>query len=183
MPAKSFLPGLGLAFLVAVQQFATVGAIAQNDPWTSVGSAGTVDEDSKGIVVFGGPPESAAVVSVDPAKTGTVSIRYNVVAVDGVFGGDNYAMAVRYRDTGSSSRVIARLKQSNLTTGTVTTLLTFDSNSFASSIGYQTRSIASPCSSILNFSDNAYFIDVDINKNSYSDSPALAMLKVGMRLC
>ena len=181
MSARMILLGFGLVLSIAMQSYGLEPAYAQVDPWTSVGSTGTVDEDDLGIVRLGGP---GGVVTMRPAATGTLNIRYNVVAVDGVFGGDNYALTVRYRDdTVTAGRVIARLKQFNLAAGTETTLLTFDSNAFPTSPGYQVRSVASACGTSLNFFSNAYFVDVEIVKNNAAALPGLGMLKVGLSLC
>src|SRR5215475_752170 len=84
-----------------------VAARAQSGPWTSVGSAGTVDESDTGIVVFN---QGIAAISAAAAVGASLDIRYDVVAVDGVFGGDGLGMTARFRDAGVAERVILRLK-------------------------------------------------------------------------
>src|SRR5688572_22376622 len=59
-------------------------AFAEPKCWTAVGSDGTVDEADLGTVALSS--NSAAVK--DAVANATVDIRYNVVAVDGVFGGE-----------------------------------------------------------------------------------------------
>lgn len=172
---------LGLTAFLAVQVLNSMPVLAQGGPWTSVGSAGTVDEEDLKIVRLGGP---SGVVSMAPAATGTLNIRYNVVAVDGIFGGNNYGLTLRYRDdAGAGGRVVARLKQLNLATGVETTLLKLDSNSFPFAPDYQVRNVYSACGSSLNFSNNAYFVDVEIVKNAASAKPALAMMRLALSIC
>jgi hypothetical protein len=108
--------------------------------WTTVGSAGTLDEDSEGKVVFNhavvqkgdmpGFENARRQVRTDGEVEGTDSavIRYNVTAVDGLFGGADVVMTIRFRDEGKSAGVVARLIEVDLNTGAEVTLLTFDSN-------------------------------------------------------
>src|SRR5213593_3933593 len=82
---------------------ATIGAATvyaqANAPWTTVGSAGTVDEQDLFNVNFGSPVAGA--VSV---WGGIARIRYNVVAVEGVlqpngFNNNSYFMGVEIAKT------------------------------------------------------------------------------------
>jgi len=177
MSSKKFLP-LGLILLIAALM-GSATAWAQNDPWTSVGAAGTVDESDTGLVVFGSIAPGVASMSA----TGTLNIRYNVVAVGGLFGGDNYALIARFLDNGADGQVVARLKQYGLNTGATTTLLTLDSNDFAGSAAFQVRTVTSACGTSLDFFNNAYFVDVDIIKTAAAGTPALGILKVSLSLC
>ena len=139
----------------------TPGA-APREAWTTVGSAGTVDEDDQGRVAF---REGVAELRADaPAQT-QAEVRYNVVAVDGLFAGAGRRMVVRYRDNGAESQVVVRLKSYDLLTGATVTLLTFDSNTFAPSAGFQARGIA-VCSPgwAFDFSTKAYFVEVQLIK-------------------
>src|SRR5215212_4633422 len=86
--------------------------------WTTVGSAGTLDEKSDGKVFFDravvqkGNTLVIAAASRQLRAEGEVDvtdsavIRYNVTAVDGLFGGADVVMAVRFRDEGKGARVI-----------------------------------------------------------------------------
>ena len=109
--------------------------------WTTVGSAGTLDEKSEGKVFFdravvqkgttlvvgqAGRQPRAEGVTVE--ATDSAVIRYNVTAVDGLFEGNTLGMTIRFRDEGPGAQVIAQLIEVDLTTGTKTTLLAFDSD-------------------------------------------------------
>ena len=177
---KSILPMLSI-LLVAMTTTGLSTAWAQTDPWTTVGSAGTVDEADTGIVLLGSP--NAGSVTMPAAATGTLNVRYNVVAVDGALGGDNYALTARFRDNGANGRVIVRLKRYNLNTGVVTTLLTLDSNAFVGLDSFQTRTVTSACGTSLDFFNNAYFMDVEIIKTAAAGTPALGSIKLGLSLC
>jgi hypothetical protein len=134
--AKCLKLAISLAVIALVSL--PVTAMAQAKPWTSVGSAGTVDEADTGIVNFN---QGIAAISAGAAVGATLDIRYNVVAVDGVFGGDGIALTARFRDAGATERVILRLKRYSLVNGVTQTLLTLDSNSYLPSAAFQTRSV------------------------------------------
>lgn len=169
----------GAFLVVAAVAVAPRTALAQAKPWTSVGSVGTVDEADRGIVVFN---QSIASISAGAPVGASLDLRYNVVAVDGVFGGDGIALTARYRDVGAAERVILRLKRYSFVNGATQTLLTLDSNAFAAAAGLQTRSVGA-CGVGLDFFNNAYFVDVQIIKSGAGGVPQLGALKVGFTLC
>jgi len=156
-------------------------AQAQSDaPWTTAGSAGTVDERDLLNVALGSPVAGA--VSV---WAGTVHIRYNVVAVAGVLRGGGFTMTARFLDHGASERVVLNLKQYALATGATTTLLTLDSDTFAPSNSFRVENAATNCVPTLDFVNNSYFVDVEITKTfvrpietPFSPRPALAMIRL-----
>jgi hypothetical protein len=121
--ANPFILGITLAVI------SSIPATAQADnfePWSSVASAGTVDEADTGIVTFSGATAGVATSAAVPA---TLDIRYNLVAVDGLLqSGDGTFFEARLRDNGANARVILRLRQINLATGAVSTVLSIDSN-------------------------------------------------------
>lgn len=171
-----------ILLLIAVLIMSLSTAWAQTKPWTTVGSAGTVDEEDTGIVSLGSPIPGA--VMLTNVAIGTLNIRYNVVAVDGVFGGDNYALTVRFRDNGADARVIVRLKSYNFNTGTTRTLLTLDSNAYAAAAGFQKQTVSSNCGTHLDFFNNAYFMDVEITKaGMLAVPPALASIQLIFSIC
>src|SRR5438128_2490540 len=96
--------------------------------WTTVGSAGTVDEaDVRKIVFdhafaqFGQPlinTTAAAAPETVNAPTDSAVIRYNVTPVDGLFTPGVGALRVRYLATGPGARVVAKLIEVDLATGT-----------------------------------------------------------------
>lgn len=166
-----------LVLLATVVAGHATPAGAQLRMWTSVGSAGTVDEADAALASFNG-----AVASVKSTKTGTLNIRYNVVAVDGLFGGDGIYLLMRFRDTGAGARVVARLKRVNLATGVTTTLLTADSDAVAGNPDFQVGEVSN-CSGGPDFFANAYFVDVEITKTSETANPGLGALQVGLTIC
>jgi hypothetical protein len=165
---------LGLVLALGIALGAPSAAWAQQQ-WTTVGSAGTVDESSQVIVT--GPNASLA--------GGTVAvIRYNVVAVDGLFGsecGVNF-MLVRYRAT-PQHRVLVRLVELNLFTGPPgTTRLVLDSNDFPSNdqfgSDFQTQTVAGGFS--FDFVTNAYFIVVELSSGGVlAGSAQIQAIQVG----
>jgi hypothetical protein len=156
-------------------------ANAQSDaPWTTVGSAGTVDEQDLFSVDLGSPVAGA--ISV---WAGTVHVRYNVVAVAGLLAGGGFTMTARFLDHGTSERVVVNFKQYALATGSTTTLLTLDSDAFAPSGFFQVQNASTDCAPTLDFVNNSYFMDVEITKtfarpniSVFSPRPALAMIRL-----
>lgn len=110
--------------------------------WTTVGSAGTLDEKSEGKVIFDrAVVQKGNAIVIGQARrqlredgggveeTDSAVIRYNVVAVDGLFdGGEDLWMAIRFRAEGKSARVVAQLIEVDIDTGAEVTRLTFDSD-------------------------------------------------------
>lgn len=172
------------SIIVSVEQTPYVNPTgAGTDPWTTVGSAGTVDEADTNVVDLNG-----ALAQVKPGgqASAVVDIRYNVVSEGGIYGGDGYLLTARFRDNGTFSRVILYLKEYNLLTGTTTTRMTLDSNAFPASNSYQTQSVGvcSPAWSF-DFFNKAYFIEAQIQKtkNNTNYPPGLGGLKIGYNLC
>ena len=91
-------------------------------------------------------------------------------------------MVVRYSDHGAGAQVVLKLKRYNLRTGTLTTLLTFDSNAFAASNGFEYQ--ASPWVPFdFEFANNAafpsgpasvYFVEAKLIRTSGTGVPKLA---------
>lgn len=175
-----------------------------SDPWTTAGSAGTVDEADLVRVLLGSPVPGAVALRPAFGIFGTgVRIRYNVVAVQGVLGGAGLTLTSRFLDNGDGQRVFVQLKQYGLNTGLTTTLLTLDSNLFPGSGTFQVQQISTafgpgcgPPFTTLNFVENSYFMDVTLSRSRFdlppveppiiffgtpepvSTGPALAMIKL-----
>lgn len=162
--------------------------------WTTVGSAGTIDEADTGKVTLQGstiafpellPPTigTAALIPL-PLETVTATVRYNVVATDGLFeGGTNLGMRARFRDDGNNAQVILRLIEVNIETGVSAVILTFDSNAFAANANYQTQSVSTFIGSRINFQENAYFIEATlIQKRSpvvfFGGKPGISVIQL-----
>ena len=147
--------------------------------WTTVGSAGTVDVQDLPIVAYDGPIASLIPNAPDYSS---LDMRYNVVPVEGLYVGipsfqlGCLRLRVRYRDevnAGSALRkapeitVLVKLKSMNLSTGAVTTLLTFNSNDFNAAPGFQTQ--VSNCDVIrFHFGENAYWIEAQLTHGRVS---------------
>lgn len=154
---------------------ATTPALAS--PWTSVGSAGTVDEAdtgeislTDGILTFGASAPAAA----------TIVARYNIVATPDLDnGGVNKVMGARFLDNGANANVVLLLRKYNFSTGVTTTLLTLNSNSFASSGSYQTQSVGDSCTGErFDFYQNAYYIEATISRTTAAGTAGVAIMRV-----
>lgn len=173
---------LSLALLLTATLANTSVARADTDywlkAWTTVGSAGTIDEaDTSKIVLQGStisfpeilPPaskdsakDSAAAIGF-PLETVTAVVRYNVVATDNLLeGGTHLGLRSRFRDDGNNAQVILRLIEVNIETGASTNILTLDSNSFAANAGYQAQSVSTFIGNRIDFFQNAYFIEATL---------------------
>ena len=156
-----------------------------NKIWTSVGSAGTVDETDTGKVsldrstaqigtVIGGT-QSISIRAVIP-QTQSAVIRYNVTPVEGLFAVKprcftgtgtecpGIQLKLRYLATGNNARVIAKLIEVDMATGAEVTKLNFDSNSFANANNYQVQSVGQCGPQIppqpFDFATKAYYVEV-----------------------
>ncbi len=147
--------------------------------WTTVGSAGTIDEASTGKLVMQGstiafpeilPPERG-ITSTDhsafaiqfPVETVSGVVRYNVVATDGLFeNGAFLGMKSRFRDDGNNAQVVLNLFEVNIDTGATSLLLTLDSNSFPANANYQTQAVSTFVGNRINFQQNAYYIEATL---------------------
>jgi hypothetical protein len=166
---------LQLMLLIGVVIGSVSVAAAQ---WTSVGSAGTVDEADLAIFDTTGAQVRIIAGSGVPAS---VVVRYNVVNIPGI-AGEGTAMTVRFRDNGAGARVLAILKQVSFTTGMTTNVFTIDSNTFPSSADFQNQSEFS-CDFGFDFNDNAYYIEATLTRSSEAAAPALQLLRIGLRIC
>lgn len=146
-------------------------------PWTCVGSAGTVDEaDITKVSLSGG---LAQILPTAPAST-SVTLRYNVTATSDLDnGGVNKVLDIRFRDNGPTARVVATLKQYDITTGATNTILTMDSNTMPASAGFQIATAQDGCvGSRFDFVDNAYFVEVVLSRTATTGTPAIAVMMV-----
>ncbi|MEK7831146.1 MAG: hypothetical protein AAB401_08680 [Acidobacteriota bacterium] len=175
---------LSFALLVTTTMTATTTARADVDSWfkawTTVGSAGTVDEASTGKLVMRGStigfPEflepfpfpadrlnEPALALPIQLETVSATVRYNVVATDGLFENGAYlGMKSRLRDDGNNAQVLLRLFEVNIDTGATSLVLTLDSNSFTPSANYQTVGASVFVGNRINFLQNAYYIEATL---------------------
>ncbi len=104
-------------------------------------------------------------------ETDSAVIRYNVTAVDGLFGGPDVVMAIRFRDEGKSARVEARLIEVDLYTGAEVTRLTFDSNAgVPEESGYHVHEVFDCLGrgdEAFDFTRKAYYIEATLTTSSF----------------
>jgi hypothetical protein len=143
--------------------------------WTTIGSAGTVDEADLAEFETAGPQVRIRSTATVPA---TVVVRYNVVNVDGMqTGAMGMAMNARYRDNGSGARVLTRLRQVNINTGATRTIMSVDSDDFPPATTFQTQT-AMACTEGFNFSTSAYYIETTLTQSATGGTPALEMIQL-----
>lgn len=161
---------LGRAAAIATLAAAVTGAHAA--VWTTVGSAGTVDELDLGIadLVLG----EARMRASAPAGS-VLNIRYNVVSLQGFSGPGQYLMRVRFRDNGGTSRVQLALRRYNHT-GPTTNLVSFDSNAYPAQVGYQTQQRCIALS--WNFDAGPHFVEATMTKSGVGGQPALGTIQL-----
>lgn len=160
--------------LVALTATSTASAQDINKLWTSVGSTGTVDDADTNKLRFNGP----LVVTKAGAPETKAVVRYNVVAVDGLFANLTPtswpALIMRYNTLNGRGRVVARLKEyimSGPQQGQTNTLITLDSDDFPQDVDFQTRSIGN-CGNFGHFQfasgqvARAYFVEVEITSHT-----------------
>lgn len=156
--------------------------------WTTVSSAGTLDESSVGKVFFDqSKVQMGRVVGpTNPSKPSLVSttdsavIRYNITAVDSFFvprfcrrnpalSSLDVRLTLRYLASGPSARVVAKLIELDLATGREKAHLTFDSSGPGLSLSdnYQVQSV-SACGRpwTFDFQSKAYYIEATLSGNN-----------------
>jgi hypothetical protein len=115
------------------------------------------------------------------AAAGSVlNLRYNVVALDSFQGVNQVAWLARFRDNGNGARVRLTLRQYN-TTGTTSTIDTFDSNDYAPSAGYQTRILCTAAD--WDFENGPFYIEAELTKSDGGGQPALGLMKLANANC
>jgi hypothetical protein len=160
---------LGAALVLTALAFPGLALASSN--WSSVGSTGTPDETCSGRVSFNN--NDAGLVSGTNALSCT--IRYQVHDTWDGNGNLGVYLGARFTDNGIYSEVRARLRSHNTATGTLTTLATLSSNSYAPAASPQTRYLSNCVA--LNFTANSYFIEVDLVRSA-SPAGAIAGLPV-----
>jgi hypothetical protein len=145
--------------------------------WTTIGAAGIVDEADQGMEVF-----RDGWVTMREDMTGTLNLRYNVTAVEGLFGGEGAELGVRFRDNGAKAQVVVRLLRYSLETGDTTTLLTLDSDDFSARAEFQLRTVVD-CGLRFNFFPYAYFMDIELRKTAATGRPVLGIIQLASVIC
>jgi hypothetical protein len=139
--------------IAVFSQNAAVSAQTTLPCGTAVGSDGTVDETDLSKVALSANTAGVLI----PITNATVDIRYDVVAVDGVFGGDSTTknLRARFADNGPQSQVIVRLSRLNMFSGVISVLAEIDSNDYSPSKFAQTQGVGFNCQQAeLDFQNN-----------------------------
>jgi hypothetical protein len=172
---KKLLSGL---FAMIVLAFSAPAAYAQD--W--VGSTGTVDPNSVNLVKY----INGRVELRNDAPVGSVAfIRYNVLPVGDLAQDLNSIeyriFAARFLDDGAG-HVFLSLNQLNISTGVVTTLMTFDSNMSSPSTSYQEGN--TPGNPRFNFTwadsesfnptDSVYYVEAQLSRTAAGGQAGLA---------
>jgi hypothetical protein len=149
--------------------------------WVSAGAAGTLDETSTALARFG---SNGAVAIMDSARfPATLTIRYNIVAVDGLWEdtttseGLPLCLNVRHRDNGPNARVVVRIKQVDLADGTITTATTFDSDKTFVADDYRHNLVCDPALAF-DFYRNAYFVEAQLSRRTAAGNPGLQIISI-----
>jgi hypothetical protein len=175
---KSALLSLMLSAVIVIGSVSVTSAQITR-PWTTVGSAGTVDEAS--LATYDTAAGQVRIDATAPLPASVV-IRYNVVALESISDTGGIRLTARYRDNGAGAQVVARLRQVSFATDVTTTVLTVNSNDVAPGAGFQSRS-ASSCDVILDFASNAYFIEANLTKTTGAGDPVLHLLRLDIVDC
>lgn len=167
--------------LVGVAVLALSAPAVQAQVW--VGSTGTVDPNSTNLVKY----IDGKVELRNDAPVGTTAfIRYNVLPVGdltkNVISGESRSFAARFLDDGAG-HVFLSLKQVNMLTGEITTLMTLDSNASAPSTSYQ-EGFTPPGIEMFDFhfadstthdpADCVYYVEVQLSRTAAGGQAGLA---------
>jgi hypothetical protein len=175
-PAPARAPGVAPAAGVALVPAVTPasGMVYHRDAHAA--SAGNVDEDDAGEVVFtghrariaGSIPDGRAVLRYD------INLSYDDVNIDL----DEVHLFLRYTDKGDDGRIVARLKRLNTFTGQLATLLTLDTDDFAQGDAAQRQFVSDTAGTIAIRQEELWWVEVTITWDSPAGRPELESIEV-----
>jgi hypothetical protein len=159
-----------------------------NKVWTTVGSAGTLDQADlakvhlfQSIVQLGvdfsSTQGAAAAGAIFPTTQAVV--RYNVTPVEGLFYPTDtfkYVLQIRFR-----GHITAKLMQVNIETGEETQLILFDSSKFPPKPGFQGQQVSPRNDSpFLDFVNNGYYVEATLITSAIvlGNPSAISVIKV-----
>lgn len=174
--------------LIAVAVLA-LSAPVQAQTW--VGSTGTVDPNSTSLVKY---IDGKVELRNDAPVGATAFIRYNVLPVrdlnTNLVSGETRSFDARFLDDGSG-HVFLSLKQVNMLTGDITTLLTLDSNASAPSTSYQ-EGFTNPGLGAFDFhfadstthnpDDCVYYVEVQLSRTAAGGQAGLAGFSIKLNI-
>jgi hypothetical protein len=141
--------------------------------WTTVGSAGTLSAADLAEVSL-----DKAVITLSQPPTASVTVRYNVTPVAGLFPAGRFHYLLHLTYTGT---VRARLGQFNVLTGADTDVLRFDSASFPPAHTFTANASRTAGSSgLLDFVRCAYYVEATLTApaDGAGDPAAIAAVKI-----
>jgi hypothetical protein len=160
---------------------------------TWVASTGTVDPSSLSSCQFS---NGAAFVRGD--TPGKVVLRFNILPVAELLVPvtqaccEGRALWVRFLDTGDGAQVLVEVKRYNVTTGEITTILSFDSNTYPPQSAFQDATPNNGLGPLVNFSfaggpfngstnqggDSVYYIEATLVRTKPHANPGLASVSI-----
>jgi hypothetical protein len=141
--------------------------------WTTVGSAGSVDEQDLNIFTV-----ATSIIGIKTTVgQGVLDLYYNVVDEEKLHGGKKTRMTVRYLDNDAASQVVIRLRSVDIATGVEAAIVLFDSNAFPPLGGFQTQSVSVAVPEF-DFTTKAYYLLVKISKAGTAGNPQLQAVRI-----
>jgi hypothetical protein len=175
---------LTLLLLLTIFLFSVPAQVrAQNSSqyWSTVATTGEVDESSQTIIDYDG---SVASIKTTAPSVSTVTVRYRVTPVHGLFFGDCKALKVRFRDDGNAAEVKLYLKKIDISSGAITTVLGFDSVLYPAMAGWQTQ--IGTCQPVtFDFANSAYWIEAIMTRyvrGGVQGNPGLQVIQITTNL-
>lgn len=162
--------------LLALTLAGLAGA-AQSAPWTTIGSAGALDDADMGEIDFS---DGIAAISNAAPDTTVSYLRYNIPSMAGFKGSKTMQWRARFRDTGADAQVRLFLRKYRFD-GVSENLTTFDSNAFPSSSLYQQQS---QCILVdWDFTSGAYYIQAQLTRSAAGGSAGLGLIQLVPASC
>ena len=139
--------------------------------WSTVGSAGTIDESDISEAYFYNDYVS---IKLTPTLPASVTIRYNIEPFNYI---NTYPCIPRigYSDSGSSGQIILSLIEVSLLTGARKTLETFNSDSYLQVSGFQSKEL--DWEVFFDFKDHIYYIEANIYRYNQLNGAKLNFIK------
>ncbi len=174
---NSYFNGTGTLPTAGADLRVTTTSCASREPWTAVGAAGTVDEDSAAIVQL-----KNFATTLQPGATGTVSVRYNITATKGMTSycpATQSVVKVRFRNsdnTGTHAQVKFEIHRTNVVSGGNVILFTFNSNGIGTGNAFTTASFSPNID--FDFSTNFYWIEATVFRDNAAQFADLGSISV-----
>lgn len=162
-----YFNGAGTLPVTGTQLRVTTTSCVVNNPFSTAGSTGTIDEDSlssASVLNF--------VLGFNPGTTGTITSRYNITPTRGISQfcpATSSHIALRFRDsdgTGPGGQVILTIHQTSIATGGNNVIYTFDSNVSAQDAGSAFQTYATDVPIDFDFGTNVYWIEAQLIRSN-----------------